>query len=261
MDEGLTVLAFDASGGLRHVQTLDDLRLALISNDDGRVYAAAEDGLLLVFQRDAATGRLTEVGTPQALNDVEVLAISDDDRYLFAVSDDGRAQIFGLEDPSSPRHLDSLPPSGDIPSWRYWNCDFAAVRNGNPAMDALCHNLAFSAEWRSDTAELVGTDVVAGSDRFDNEVPTFNNCCDVFPRGEPRWQAHLCERFGSEFEHRFLRARRQRAGRRGGGSWRWGHAPRGRRHDHFHTHRILVSRHHHRRVVCRLWFDRDHPVQ
>ena len=184
-DEGLTVLAFDASGGLRHVQTLDDLRLALISNDDGRVYAAAEDGLLLVFQRDAATGRLTEVGTPQALNDVEVLAISDDDRYLFAVSDDGRAQIFGLEDPSSPRHLDSLPPSGDIPSWRYWNCDFAAVRNGNPAMDALCHNLAFSAEWRSDTAELVGTDVVAGSDRFDNEVPTFNNCCDVSPVASP----------------------------------------------------------------------------
>ena len=184
-DEGLTVLAFDASGGLRHVQTLDDLRLALISNDDGRVYAAAAAGLLLVFERDAETGRLTGVGTPPALNDAKVLAISDDDRYLFAVSDDGRTQIFGLEDPSSPQRLDSLPPSGDIPSWRYSYCNFAAVRNGNPAMDALCHDLAFSAEWRSDTAELVGTDVVAGTDRFDNEVPTFNNCCDVSPVASP----------------------------------------------------------------------------
>ena len=185
-DGGLTVLAFDASGGLRHVQTLDNLRLALISNDDSRVYAAAEDGLLLVFQRDAETGRLTEVGTPQALNDVEALAISDDDRYLFAVSNDGPTQIFGLEeDPSSPRHLDSLPPSGNIPSWRYWNCDFAAARNGNPAMDALCHDLAFSAKWRPETAELVGTDVVAGTDRFDNEVPTFNHCCDRSPVASP----------------------------------------------------------------------------
>ncbi len=183
-DGGLTVLAFDASGGLRHVQTLDNLRLALISNDDGRVYAAA-DGLLLVFERDAETGRLTGVGAPQALNDAKALAISDDDRHLFAVSAHGETQIFGLEDPSSPRRLDSLPPSGDIPSWRYSYCNFAAVRNGNPAMDALCHNLAFSAEWRSDTAELVGTDVVAGSDRFNNEVPIFNNCCDVSPVASP----------------------------------------------------------------------------
>ena len=140
---------------------------------------------LLVFERDAETGRLTGVGTPRALNDVEALAISDDDRYLFAVSDDGRTQIFGLEDPSSPQHLDSLPHFGNIPSWRYWNCDFAAVRNGNPAIDALCHDLAFSAEWRPETAELLGTDVVAGTDRFNNEVPTFNNCCDVSPAASP----------------------------------------------------------------------------
>ncbi len=207
---GLTVLAFDASGGLRHVQTLDNLRLALISNDDRRVYAAAEEGLLLIFQRDAETGRLTEVGTPQALNDVKAMAISDDDQYLFAVSDDGRTQIFGLEDPSSPRHLDSLPQFGDIPSWRYSNCDFAAVRDGNPAVDALCAGLAFSAEWRSDTAELVGTDVVAETDRFNNEVPFFNNCCDRSPVAspdgkhiyaiglDPSWSIDFFERVGNE---------------------------------------------------------------
>ena len=173
----LTVLAFDASGDLRHVQTLDNAPLALISNDESRVYAAV-DGLLLVFQRDAETGRLTEVGTPQALNDVKAMAISDDDRYLFAVSDHGQTTIFGLEDdPSSPRHLDSLRSVG--PHHPYWhfndNCRFAAVRNGNPAIDALCQDLAFSVRWRSDTAELMGTDVVGQghADRFDNEIPAF----------------------------------------------------------------------------------------
>ena len=172
---GLIVFAFNASGDLQHVQTLDNLRFALISNDDNHVYATA-DGLLSVFQRDAETGRLTKVGTPQALNDAKAMAISDDDRYLFAVSAHGETQIFGLEDPSSPRHLHSLQPFGDIPSWRYSRCGFAAPRNANPAIDALCQDLAFSVQWRSDTAELVGTDVVAqgGTDRFDNEIPFFN---------------------------------------------------------------------------------------
>ena len=183
---GLTVLSFDASGDLRHVQTLDDLWLALISNDDSRVYATA-DGLLLVFERDAETGRLTEVGTPQALNDPLAIAISDDDRFLFAVGDDGETQIFGLEDPSSPRHLDSLPQFGNAPSWRYERCNFAAARNGQPAIDAFCYLLAFSVQWRSETAELVGTDLVSQGrrDRFGNWPPSFNRPFTSLPVASP----------------------------------------------------------------------------
>ena len=179
-DAGLTVFAFDASGDLRHVQTLDNLRLALIANDDGRVYGTA-DGLLLVFQRNAETGRLTEVGTPAALNDVEALAISDDDRYLFAVSDDGRTQIFGLEDPSSPRHLDSLPSFANVPFWNRYGCRFAVARNGSPAIDVICSSWAFSVQWRSATAELVGTDSIAQGqiDRFNNVIPFFG--CRIDP--------------------------------------------------------------------------------
>ena len=176
----LAVFAFDAAGDLRHVQTPDTFpRHALISNDDSHVYARG-NGLLLVFERDAETGRLTEVGTPPALNDARAMAISDDDRYLFAVGDRGETQIFGLEDPSSPRHLDSLPSSG-----HGFGCKFAATRNANPAIDVFCADWAFSVQWRSDTAELVHTDVVSGPDSFNNGLPTFNTGIYPYPVASP----------------------------------------------------------------------------
>ena len=54
----LQVLAFDTLESLRHVQTLTvpDLKHALISNLDSRVYAATQWSLL-VYERDAETGR------------------------------------------------------------------------------------------------------------------------------------------------------------------------------------------------------------
>ena len=88
----LQVLAFDMPDSLRHVQTLTvpDLKHALISNDDSRVYAATRWSLL-VYERDAGTGRLTQVhagqGTRQGCGDLEAIAISSDDRYLFSFDD------------------------------------------------------------------------------------------------------------------------------------------------------------------------------
>ena len=113
----LQVLAFDTPESLRHVQTLTvpDLKHALISNLDSRMYAATQWSLL-VFERDAETGRLTQVsraGNDAGLSNLESIAISSDDQYLFAFDDNGkRTNVFQLEDdPSQPRLLSSTPLS------------------------------------------------------------------------------------------------------------------------------------------------------
>lgn len=170
---------------LQHLQTLSvpDLKHALISNDDRRVYAVTRSRLL-VFERDAETGRLTQVweGNNAGLWDLESIAISSDDRYLFAFDDRGRrTNVFQLEGaPSRPRHLGSLPPFWNAPFYarEHQNrCGFSSARTGAPAVDVFCRNMAFSVRWRSENGELAATDYVAPwqPDRFNNHVPAFGH--------------------------------------------------------------------------------------
>ena len=182
----LQVLAFDTPSALRHVQTLTvpDLKHALISNDDSRVYAATRWSLL-VYERDAGTGRLTQVtqvGNEAGLGDLEAIAISSDDRYLFSFDDNGkRTTVFQLEDdPSNPHFLDTLPPFWNAPWYaQEWKnqCGFASARRGTPAVDVFCRNMAFSVQWRPESGELAATDYVAPwqPDRFNNHVPSFGH--------------------------------------------------------------------------------------
>ena len=180
----LQVLAFDTPESLRHVQTLTvpDLKHALISNLDSRMYAATQWSLL-VFERDAETGRLTKVsraGNDAGLSNLESIAISSDDRYLFAFDDNvKRTNVFQLEDdPSHPRLLSSLPPFWNEPFWNWDNrCGFASARRGTPAVDVFCSNMAFGVQWRPESGELAATDHVAPwqPDRFNNHVPAFGH--------------------------------------------------------------------------------------
>ena len=179
----LQVLAFDTPSGLRHVQTLEvsDLRHALISNDDSHVYAVTSWSLL-VFERDAETGRLTQVTQVADAGlwgwGLQAMAISSDDRYLFVFDDNGkRTTVFQLEDdPSNPHFLDTLPPFWNEPFWNWDNqCEFASARRGAPAVDVFCTNMAFGVRWQPESGYLEATDHVAlwQPDRFNNPVPEF----------------------------------------------------------------------------------------
>ena len=182
----LQVFDLDRRDTLQHVQTLgvSNLRQALISNDDSRVYAATRWSLL-VFKRDAETGRLTQVpraGNNAGLRDLESIAISSDDRHLFVFDDRGRrTNVFQLEDdPSRPRLLGSLPPFWNAPGqYSPWDnrCGFASARTESPAVDVFCRNMAFGVRWRPESGELVATDYVAPwqPDRFNNHVPEFGH--------------------------------------------------------------------------------------
>ena len=180
----LQVLAFDTPSDLRHVQTLEvpGLKRALISNGDSHVYAATNRSLL-VFERDAETGRLTEVpqaGNDAGLWDLEAIVIGGDDRYLFAFDVNGkRTTVFQLEDdPSNPQFLDTLPPFWNEPFWNWDNqCGFASARRETPAVDVFCTNMAFSVRWQPEPGYLAATDHVAPwqPDRFNNPVPEFGH--------------------------------------------------------------------------------------
>ena len=177
---GIEALAFEASD-LKHVQAVEinNLRDALISNDDRHVYAVT-DSSLITFERDAETGELARTETDVDLSEAEAVAISGDDRHLFVIEEDEPTSVFQLEDdPANPRLLHALPRFGpDRSRWSHWNqCRFARSRNGTPAIDVFCHSSAFSVRWRPETGELVGTDYVAHwqADRFDNQIPDFGN--------------------------------------------------------------------------------------
>ena len=180
----LQVLALDAEGDLRHVQTLEvyGLKRAVISNVGSHVYAVT-DFSLFVFRRDTNTGRLTRTAYDTSLMwRAEALAISTDDRYLFAFDDDGtKTRVFQLEDdPSNPRELGTLPPFWrESWPWDYWNnrCGFAHVREGTPAVDVFCMDMAFGVQWQPESDSLRATDHVAPwqPDRFNNPVPEFGH--------------------------------------------------------------------------------------
>ena len=197
MSGQLQVLAFDTPSDLRHVQTLEvpGLKRALISNGDRHVYAATNRSLL-VFERDAETGWLTEipqVGNDEGLWDLEAIVIGGDDRYLFAFDVNGkRTTVFQLEDdPSHPQFLDMLPPFWNEPFWNLDNqCGFASARRGTPAVDVFCTNMAFSVRWQPEPGRftrgrlgsyLAATDHVAPwqPDRFNNPVPEFGHTRDL----------------------------------------------------------------------------------
>ncbi len=179
----LQVLAFDAPGDLRPVQTLavPGLKRALISNGGGHVYAATHSSLL-VFERDGETGALTQAGGAEAgLWNLESIAISSDDRHLFAFDDNGRqTHLFQLEDdPASPQLLGSLPPFWNRPL-EYFTFDNRCggiARRGAPAVDLFCQDSAFGVRWRPETGGLAPTDFVAPwqPDRFQNPVPRFGH--------------------------------------------------------------------------------------
>ena len=182
MSGQLQVLAFGTPSDLRHVQTLEvpGLKRALISNGDSHVYAATNRSLI-VFERDAETGWLTETGkNDEGLWDLEAIVISGDDRYLFAFDGNGkRTTVFQLEDaPSNPQFLDTLPPFWNEPFWNLDNqCGFASARRGAPAVDVFCTNMAFGVRWQPETVYLAATDHVAPwqPDRFNNPVAEFGH--------------------------------------------------------------------------------------
>ena len=179
------ILAVDTTGGLRHVQTLEvyGLRRALISHDGSHVYAIT-DSSLLVFERDADTGRLTRVTTYRASLQwrAKALAISGDDRHLFVFDDDGRrTKLFVLEeDPSNPSELDTLDAFWEEPwEWNRWEnrCGFARARKGTPAVDVFCMDMAFDVQWLPESDSLTATDYVAPwqPGRYNNPVPEFGH--------------------------------------------------------------------------------------
>ena len=180
----LQVLALDAEGDLRHVQTVEvfGLKRAVISNGGSHVYAVT-DSSLLVFRRNANTGRLTQTAYRTSLTwRAEALAISSDGRNLFVFDDNGkRTRVFQLEDdPSNPRELGILPPfwRESFP-WDHWNnrCGFARVRKGTPAVDVFCMDMAFGVQWQPESDSLEATDHVAPwqADRFNHPVPEFGH--------------------------------------------------------------------------------------
>ncbi len=180
----LQVLALNAEGDLRQVQTLEvyGLKRAVISNGGSHVYAVT-DSSLLVFQRNANTGRLTRTAYHTSLTwRAEALAISSDGRNLFVFDDNGkRTRVFQLEDdPSNPRELGILPPFWrESWPWDHWNnrCGFARVRKGTPAVDVFCMDMAFGVQWQPESDSLTATDHVAPwqPDRFNNPVPEFGH--------------------------------------------------------------------------------------
>ena len=198
MSGQLQVLAFGTPSDLRHVQTLEvpGLKRALISNGDSHVYAATNRSLI-VFERDAETGWLTETGkNDEGLWDLEAIVISSDDRYLFAFDGNGkRTTVFQLEDaPSNPQFLDTLPPFWNEPFWNLDNqCGFASARRGAPAVDVFCTNMAFGVRWQPETGLSRGNrprcTVAAGS--FQQSRARIRPHSKL--RGESRWQARIPE--------------------------------------------------------------------
>ena len=205
---GIEVFAFESSDGLRHVQSLevDSLERALISNSGQYVYAAATFQGVFAFQRNAATGELTQVST--ALTDsyrTDAFSVSDDERYLFTFSAQGDTQIYQLSgDPVNAQLLQTLR-SHEAPwfnlvltdfsenTWTltvpHQHCKFSLIRHDRPAADLFCDNGAISTEYRPPAAgteepgELKSTDYISHwqPGRFNNQLPKFDSLRNLAP--------------------------------------------------------------------------------
>ena len=183
---GLAVLDIGEDGGLRDNQPVnfpDKFLDALISNGDTHVHALTNRSLV-VFERDADTGALTEAASLPLMNDnFEFaqhggLAISHDDAYLFAFTDSSvgnEVQIFDVgSDPASPQSLHSLPLNDHLGGGlSVPGCRFGAPRSATPGIDLFCHGSVLGVLYDPESGTLSLTDVIRRIDRFNNVVPEF----------------------------------------------------------------------------------------
>lgn len=184
--EGIGVFAFDSADELRHVQffELGGLVQALLSNSGEYVHAAAWGGLF-VLKRNAATGELTQISTTPSHTAIDTFSVSDDERFLFTFSSYADTMLFQLSgDPVNAQFL-RIVPHLEFPWYDFGNlhpqCNFSSIRNGRPAADVFCRNMAFSVEYRppaegtEERGELESTDYISHwqPDRFNNHIPKF----------------------------------------------------------------------------------------
>ena len=169
-------------GDLRFVEETTvgaTLYRALLSNGGEHLYAVSNR--LLVFERDAESGQLTQTDFEATLHHDRhlavpppPLAITDDDAHLFVFDNYGaRANLFSLEDPLNPERLATLSQFWDAPiPFRTNRCRFADTWGELPAVDVFCPGLAYAARWDPDAVRLEGTDYLSErqADRF-NGVP------------------------------------------------------------------------------------------
>ena len=195
--EQIATYALNASGDrFRHVGNIkvDRVRHGVISSSGRHVYAVTEESLV-VFDRNARTGRLSLVltlrngdqadhGLPiDGLSSLESLAVVGSGDYLFTFSNllVGTV-VFDLRDnPSTPRFLGSFRHfSEDV--WRHppewYACRYSHPRHGRAVIDLMCQNSegdrwVLSLQWEPDSGELLLTDFLEKDlpDRFGNLLP------------------------------------------------------------------------------------------
>ena len=162
----------EGRGGLRLASSVDhgatylaDLVAAVLSHDDGHLYARTRDHLW-VLRRNRETGSLTLSGShvtlPLYWSTVYgpptrmPLATTDDDAFLFVFDRSGqrRVGIYSLDDPDEPDLLATLEPFWEGPDG---HCRFADARTGIVAVDAFCPGVGFTAKWDPQDRRLAGS--------------------------------------------------------------------------------------------------------
>ena len=181
----LQVLALDAEGDLRHVQTLEvhGLKRAVISNGGSHVYAVTDFSLFVFsdatpIRVDSQGRRTTQVrrGAPQHWRSALTTGTCSPSTTA------ARGPEFSNWKTILPIHASSatLPPFWrESGPWNYGNnrCGFARARKGTPAVDVFCMDMAFGVQWQPESDSLTATDHVAPwqPDRFNNPVPEFGH--------------------------------------------------------------------------------------
>ena len=163
------------------------------NHSSGNHVYAVTDFSLLVFRRNANTGRLTRTAYDTSLTwRAETLAISSDGRNLFVFDDYGqRTRLFSLAgDPSNPREFGASEAFWNTPyGWRIWdNTCGARARMGTSALDGFSMDIAFGVQWQSGSDSLEATDFVAPwqPDHFNNPVPEFGHTRNFATRSDGR---------------------------------------------------------------------------
>ncbi len=156
-------LAAGPAGAPRFAQTLEAPGLSSAALNGDRLYALADDGLL-VFERDAATGLLAASGDPVPLDaPATALAVAADGR-AYVVEANG-VGMFDLADPLRPRRAGAPFPTAP----RGGGCRFAAAIASADVVHVFCRRAAFGAHWpRGAEAEIWTADAVA-------ELPAFSS--------------------------------------------------------------------------------------
>ena len=174
----LKTLEYTSADSAKLIQTLviDNLRAAVLSNNNHYVYALS-DSSLLTFERDTETGELTQTAS-SSLSNGTALAISSEDEILFVFDNEGpHVRVFGLsEDASRPVVLHEQT-EGELN-----NCARATARDGVTATDVICGynprsidtlGIARTVEWRGDTNELSITKSYSDPNMPESNEPEF----------------------------------------------------------------------------------------